>query len=37
MPRDRTVAIVVRGGKVSVDIGPVCTEAATDARAGEVA
>ena len=31
MPRDRTVTIVVRGGKVSVDIGPVCTEAATDA------
>ena len=27
MPRDRTVTIVVRGGKVSVDIGPVCTEA----------
>ena len=27
----RTVTIVVRGGKVSVDIGPVCTEAATDA------
>ena len=24
MPRDRTVTIVVRGGKVSVDIGPVC-------------
>ena len=37
MPRDRTVTIVVRGGKVSVDIGPVCTEAATDARAGEAA
>ena len=31
MPRGRTVTIVVRGGKVSVDIGPVCTEAATDA------
>ena len=31
MPRDRTVTIVVRGGKVSVDIGPVCTEAAIDA------
>ena len=34
MPRDRTVTIVVRGGKVSVDIGPVCTEAATDAGTG---
>ena len=34
MPRDRTVTIVVRGGKVSVDIGPVCTEAATDAATG---
>ena len=37
MPRDRTVTIVVRGGKVSVDIGPVCTEAATDAGTGEAA
>ena len=37
MPRDRTVTIVVRGGKVSVDIGPVCTEAATDAATGEAA
>ena len=37
MPRDRTVTIVVRGGKVSVDIGPVCTEAATDAVTGEAA
>ena len=37
MPRDRTVTIVVRGGKVSVDIGPVCTEAATDADTGEAA
>ena len=36
MPRDRTVTIVVRGGKVSVDIGPVCTEAATDAGNVEV-
>ena len=36
MPRDRTVTIVVRGGKVSVDIGPVSTEAATDAGTGEV-
>ena len=37
MPRDRTVTIVVRGGKVGVDIGPVCTEAATDAVTGEAA
>ena len=37
MPRDRTVTIVVRSGKVSVDIGPVCTEAATDAGTGEAA
>ena len=37
MPRDRTVTIVVRGGKVSVDIGPVCTEAATDAGNVEAA
>ena len=37
MPRDRTVTIVVRGGKVSVDIGPVCTEAATDAGNVETA
>ena len=37
MPRDRTVTIVVRGGKVSVDIGPVCTEAATDAGTVEAA
>ena len=37
MPRGRTVTIVVRGGKVSVDIGPVCTEAATDAATGEAA
>ena len=37
MPRDRTVTIVVRGGKVSVDIGPVCTEAATDASSVEAA
>ena len=37
MPRDRTVTIVVRGGKVSVDIGPICTEAATDAVTGEAA
>ena len=37
MPRDRTVTIVVRGGKVSVDIGPACTEAATDAATGEAA
>ena len=36
MPRDRTVTIVVRGGKVSVDIGPLCTEAATDAGNVEV-
>ena len=36
MPRDRTVTIVVRGGKVSVDIGPVCTEAAIDAGNVEV-
>ena len=37
MPRDRTVTIVVRGGKVGVNIGPVCTEAATDASTGEAA
>ena len=37
LPRDRTVTIVVRGGKVSVDIGPVCTEAATDAGNVEAA
>ena len=37
MPRDRTVTIVVRGGKVSVDIGPLCTEAATDASSVEAA
>ena len=37
MPRDRTVTIVVRGGKVSVDIGPLCTEAATDAGNVETA
>ena len=37
MPRDRTVTIVVRGGKVSVDIGPVGTEAATDAGNVEAA
>ena len=37
MPRDRTVTIVVRRGKVSVDIGPVCTEAATDAGTEEAA
>ena len=36
MPRDRTVTIVVHGGKVSVDIGPACTEAATDAGNVEV-
>ena len=36
MPRDRTVTIVVRGGKVSVDIGPVSTEAATDTATGEI-
>ena len=36
MPRDRTVTIVVRGGKVSVDIGPACTEAATNAGNVEV-
>ena len=36
MPRGRTVTIVVRGGKVSVDIGPVSTEAATDAGNVEV-
>ena len=35
--RDRTVTIVVRGGKVSVDIGPVCTEAATVSETGEAA
>ena len=35
MPRDRTVTIVVRGRKVSVDIGPVGTQAATGA--GEAA
>ena len=37
MPRDRTVTIVVRGGKVSVDIGPACTEATTDAGNVEAA
>ena len=37
MPRDRTVTIVVRGGKVGVDIGPACTEAATDAGNVEAA
>ena len=37
MPRGRTVTIVVRGGKVSVDIGPICTEAATDAGNVEAA
>ena len=37
MPRDRTVTIVVRGGKVSVDIGPVCTEPTTDAGDRETA
>ena len=37
MPHDRTVTIVVRGGKVSVDIGPICTEAATDAGNVEAA
>ena len=36
MPRGRTVTIVVHGGKVNVDIGPVCTEAATDAGNVEV-
>ena len=35
MPRDRTVTIVVRGGKVGVDIGPVCAEAATASVTGE--
>ena len=37
MPRDRTVTIVVRGGKVSVDIGPLCAEAATGTGTGEAA
>ena len=37
MPRGRTVTIVVRGSKVSVDIGPLCTEAETDAATGEAA
>ena len=36
MPRDRTVTIMVHGGKVNVDIGPVGTEAATDAGNVEV-
>ena len=37
MPRDRTVTIVVRGGKVSVDIGPLCAEAAAGTGTGEAA
>ena len=37
MSRDRTVTIVVRGGKVTADIGSLCTEAATDAVTGEAA
>ena len=36
-PRDRAVTIVVRGGKVSVDIGPLCAEAATGTGTGEAA
>ena len=37
MPRGRTVTIVVCGGKVSVDIGHVCTEPTTDAGDRETA
>ena len=35
MPRERTVTIAVCGGKVSVDLGPVCTDAESDAGNGE--
>ena len=35
MPRERTVTIAVCGGKVSIDLGPVCTDAASDAGKGE--
>ena len=35
MPRERTVTIVVCGGKVSVDLGPLCTDTKSDAGNGE--
>ena len=35
MPRERTVTIAVCGGKVSVNLGPVCADAASDAGTGE--
>ena len=37
MPRGRAVTIVVRGGKVSVDLGPVGVDAVPDGGSGEVA
>ena len=36
MPRGRAVTIVVRDGKVSVDLGPVCTDTVPDGGSAEV-
>ena len=37
MPRGRAVTIVVRGGKVAVELGPVCTDTASDSGSGQMA
>ena len=37
MPRGRAVTIVVRGGKVAVELGPVCKDTAPDGGSGQMA